>query len=156
MLTPVPADQLSDFVQSLQDALYESAMDYYTTHAKRVRRKRARLPISQIGAAPVTGGRVLGSQGWAVRYEWKAGWFAEIRGDAELAKRYVYASLHNHGEAERSVYSHYEECWTELAKMFSSTQTLPPRTKRWAEAKVLADCVALRVGQKFPLSEFVA
>lgn len=29
--------------------------------------------------------------------------------------------------------------------MFSSTQTLPPRTKRWAEAKVLADCVAVRV-----------
>lgn len=29
--------------------------------------------------------------------------------------------------------------------MFASTQTLPPRTKRWAEAKVLADCVAIRV-----------
>jgi hypothetical protein len=40
---------------------------------------------------------------------------------------------------------HYEDCWNELAKMFGSTQTLPPRTKRWAEAKVLADCVAIRV-----------
>lgn len=40
---------------------------------------------------------------------------------------------------------HYEDCWNELAKMFSSTQMLPPRTKRWAEAKVLADCVAIRV-----------
>jgi hypothetical protein len=29
--------------------------------------------------------------------------------------------------------------------MFSSTQTLPPRTKRWSEAKVLADCVAMRI-----------
>lgn len=40
---------------------------------------------------------------------------------------------------------HYEDCWNELARMFASTQTLPPRTKRWAEAKVLADCVAIRV-----------
>lgn len=40
---------------------------------------------------------------------------------------------------------HYEDCWNELAKMFASTQTLPPRTKRWAEAKVLADCIAVRV-----------
>lgn len=42
---------------------------------------------------------------------------------------------------------HYEDCWNELAKMFASTQTLPPRTKRWAEAKVLADCIAVRVSQ---------
>ena len=32
--------------------------------------------------------------------------------------------------------------------MFASTQTLPPRTKRWAEAKVLADCVAVRVSER--------
>jgi len=31
--------------------------------------------------------------------------------------------------------------------MFASTQTLPPWTKRWAEAKVLADCVAVKVGE---------
>jgi hypothetical protein len=43
---------------------------------------------------------------------------------------------------------HYEDCWNELAKMFSSTQVLPPRTKRWAEAKVLADCVAFRVSPR--------
>jgi hypothetical protein len=29
--------------------------------------------------------------------------------------------------------------------MFHSTSTLPPRTKRWAEAKVLADCVAIKI-----------
>lgn len=30
--------------------------------------------------------------------------------------------------------------------MFGSTAMLPPRTKRWAEAKVLADCINLKVG----------
>ncbi|OCF54163.1 hypothetical protein L486_08360 [Kwoniella mangroviensis CBS 10435] len=131
VLTPVPADQLPDFVQSLQDALYDSAMEYYSNHAKRVRRKRSRVPVSQNILSPSTaqghgqGPRALGPQGWAVRYDWKAGWFAEVRGDFETARR------------------HYEDCWNELAKMFSSTTTLPPRTKRWAEAKVLADCVAI-------------
>lgn len=64
--------------------------------------------------------------------------------------------------AKASEHRHYEDCWNELAKMFSSTTTLPPRTKRWAEAKVLADCVAVRVSSlprtiscKVPMSSFV-
>lgn len=128
----MPADQLPDFVQSLQDALLESALDYYGSHAKRVRRKRARLPTGQFAVSQASSsaekGRALGIQGWGVRYDWKSGWFAELRGEYDIARR------------------HYEDCWNELAKMFTSTQTLPPRTKRWAEAKVLADCVAIRVG----------
>ncbi|ORY33796.1 Foie gras liver health family 1-domain-containing protein [Naematelia encephala] len=131
VLTPVPAEQLPDFVQSLQDALFDAAMEYYSNHAKRVRRKRSRVPVSQLGVpTPIQGGvigRALGSQGWAVRYDWKAGWFAEVRGELDAARR------------------HYEDCWNELARMFASTQMLPPRTKRWAEAKVLADCVAIRI-----------
>ncbi|WWC69487.1 uncharacterized protein I206_103428 [Kwoniella pini CBS 10737] len=135
VLTPVPADQLPDFVQSLQDALYDSAVEYYSNHAKRVKRKRSRLPLSQNILSPSitgqgSGGSVpkaLSPQGWAVRYDWKAGWFAEVRGEFDVARR------------------HYEDCWNELAKMFASTTTLPPRTKRWAEAKVLADCVAIRI-----------
>lgn len=34
--------------------------------------------------------------------------------------------------------------------MFGSTAILPPRTKRWAEAKVLADSINLKVLQFFP------
>ncbi|OWZ51735.1 hypothetical protein C351_03530 [Cryptococcus neoformans c8] len=130
VLSPVSVDQLPDFILSLQDALYESSMDYYNAHAKRVRRKRSRVPASMPIHAPTTtaqGFKVLGPQGWAVRYDWKMGWFAEVRGEVDVARR------------------HYEDCWNELAKMFSSTTTLPPRTKRWAEAKVLADCVAVRI-----------
>lgn len=32
-----------------------------------------------------------------------------------------------------------------LVIMFGSTAILPPRTKRWAEAKVLADCINIKV-----------
>ena len=90
VLTPVPADQLPDFVQSLQEALYDSAMEYYANHTRRIRRKKARLPANQFGA--LLGGdrgRALGSQGWGVRYDWKAGWMAEVRGEIDVARRRV-------------------------------------------------------------------
>jgi hypothetical protein len=89
VLTPVPADQLPDFVQSLQDALYDSAMEYYAAHGKKVRRKRVRLPSVSSGAMLGVPGKTLGSQGWAVRYDWKAGWFAELRGEMVEARRQV-------------------------------------------------------------------
>ena len=34
-------------------------------------------------------GRALGPQGWAVRYDWKAAWFAEVRGELDVARRCV-------------------------------------------------------------------
>lgn len=148
VLTPVKASELPDFVRSLFGALYEPAMEYYAAHGKRVRRKRGRAPPTSQGtrsrsgslvagggrsrASSTVGSHPLTAQGWMVRYDWKAGWFAEIRGELDLARR------------------HYEDCWNELARMFGSTSTLPPRTKRWAEAKVVADCLAVRVST--PLS----
>ncbi|EIW69677.1 hypothetical protein TREMEDRAFT_44157 [Tremella mesenterica DSM 1558] len=130
VLTPVPADQLAEFVASLQESLYDSAMEYYANHIKKIRRKRGRIAgLPQFTQPSVLNGgiKMLGPHGWAVRYDWKAAWFSEIRGDLDIARRY------------------YEECWNELVRMFSSTQILPPRSKRWAEAKVLADCVAIRI-----------
>lgn len=40
---------------------------------------------------------------------------------------------------------HYEDCYDTLAEMFPQTTLLQPRTKRWAEAKVLADCLSAKV-----------
>ena len=94
VLTPVSADQLPDFVQSLQEAVFDAAMEYYANHTKRIRRKKARLPPNQFGV--VLGGdkgRTLGSQGWTVRYEWKAGWFAELRQDFVSARRSAFPFL---------------------------------------------------------------
>jgi hypothetical protein len=41
----------------------------------------------------------------------------------------------------------YEDAWYGLVSLFASNGALPPRTKRWAEAKVLADCTALKVSR---------
>ncbi|KIY46190.1 hypothetical protein FISHEDRAFT_47894 [Fistulina hepatica ATCC 64428] len=131
VLSPVNPSELHEFVQSLQAALYEPALEYYTNHSKRVRRKRNRhassqatLPVTPIGSMPV---RPLRPEGWAVRYEYKLACFAEFRGEHEVALK------------------HYQDAYTTLLTMFGSIVILPPRTKRWAEAKVLADCVNLKI-----------
>ncbi|EKM53402.1 uncharacterized protein PHACADRAFT_163712 [Phanerochaete carnosa HHB-10118-sp] len=132
VLSPVAPSEIGDFVRSLQEALWEPALEYYTNHSKRVRRKRNRhtqavstytSPISAPGSvAP----RPLRPEGWTVRYEYKMACFAEFRGEDEVALK------------------HYQDAYSALQVMFGSTAILPPRTKRWAEARVLADSLAFK------------
>lgn len=139
VLSPVSQSELNDFVKSLQSALREPAMEYYAAHSKRVRKKRNRhshansASISGMPAVPNPSPvpRPLRSIGWQVRYDYKLAIFAEFRMEEEVARK------------------HYEDCWTSLVEMFGSTAILPPRTKRWAEAKVLADCVAIKLTKLF-------
>ncbi|EMD33144.1 hypothetical protein CERSUDRAFT_118207 [Gelatoporia subvermispora B] len=135
VLSPVSQAEIGDFVRSLQDALYEPAVEYYTNHSKRVRRKRNKhsqtvssypLPMSPIGAAAATP-RPLRPEGWTVRYEYKMACFAEFRGEDEIALK------------------HYQDAYSSLLIMFGSTAILPPRTKRWSEARVLADCINVKI-----------
>ena len=104
VLSPVSTSELNDFVQryfppssssstyncswsSLQEALYESALEYYTNHSKRVRRKRNRhsqSASSTYGASNPNAMR-LRPEGWTVRYEYKMACFAEFRGEDEVA-----------------------------------------------------------------------
>ncbi|KII95624.1 hypothetical protein PLICRDRAFT_662357 [Plicaturopsis crispa FD-325 SS-3] len=134
VLSPVSSAELGDFVRSLQQALYEPAIEYYTSHSKRVRRKRNRHSqavstypsmLSPLGTGAVP--RPLRPEGWTVRYEYKMACFAEFRGEDEVALK------------------HYQDAYGMLVIMFGSTAILPPRTKRWAEAKVLADCINVKV-----------
>ncbi|KAH9942206.1 Foie gras liver health family 1-domain-containing protein [Epithele typhae] len=133
VLSPVSQAEIGDFVRSLQDALYEPAIDYYTNHSKRVRRKRNRhsqsssysIPHTPLASAGIA--RPLRPEGWTVRYEYKMACFAEFRGEDQVALK------------------HYQDAYSTLNIMFGSTAILPPRTKRWAEAKVLADCINVKI-----------
>ncbi|PPQ63022.1 hypothetical protein CVT24_005968 [Panaeolus cyanescens] len=134
VLSPVSPAELNEFVRSLQQALYEPAVEYYTTHSKRVRRKRNRhsqgisgYPNATTGLGGLNIARPLRPEGWTVRYEYKMACFAEFRSEDEVALK------------------HYQDAYETLTIMFGSTAMLPPRTKRWAEAKVLADCINLKI-----------
>ncbi|KAF8146870.1 Gryzun, putative trafficking through golgi-domain-containing protein [Mycena galopus ATCC 62051] len=140
VLSPVSQAELGDFVKSLQQALYEPALEYYTAHSKRVRRKRNRhsqavssypMPHTPVGTAGL--GRPLRPEGWTVRYEYKMACFAEFRGEDDIALKWIY----------------FLDAYGMLVIMFGSTAILPPRTKRWAEAKVLADCINIKVAKLY-------
>lgn len=70
---------------SLQDALYEPAVEYYTNHSKRVRRKRNRHSQAVSSYTPLPGQSRLRAEGWTVRYEYKMACFAEFRSEDEVA-----------------------------------------------------------------------
>lgn len=132
VLSPVNNNELQEFIHSLTEALREPSVEYYTAHSKRVRRKRNRHAGSAYSGYPTsalatTRAVPLRPIGWTVRYEYKMGTFAEFRFEEEVARK------------------HYEDCWNALSEMFNSVTMLPPRTKRWAEAKVLADSVAIKI-----------
>lgn len=70
--------------------------------------------------------------------------FAEFRGEDEVALKYV-PCLRCIQLRVSLVVRHYQDAYSALLLMFASITMLPPRTKRWAEAKVLADCIDIKV-----------
>ncbi|KAI0079255.1 hypothetical protein K474DRAFT_1617849 [Panus rudis PR-1116 ss-1] len=131
VLSPVTQAEIGEFVKSLQEALWEPSIEYYANHSKRVRRKRNRHSQSNapypLTMASSSAPRPLRPEGWTVRYEFKMACFAEFRAEDDIALK------------------HYHDAYSALHIMFGSTAILPPRTKRWAEAKVLADCISFKI-----------
>jgi len=168
VLSPVSPSELGEFIKrfgvsvhltplvlstayySLQQALYEPAVEYYTSHSKRVRRKRNRHAQSANSAympahtpLATNAPRPLRPEGWTVRYEYKMACFAELRGEDEVALKYVIQLAFT--QTRLMAPRHYQDAYSTLILMFGSAAMLPPRTKRWAEAKVLADTVNIKV-----------
>ncbi|GAA5919086.1 hypothetical protein JCM1841_003742 [Sporobolomyces salmonicolor] len=121
VISPVPQSEVNNFVMSIRAELYPAALDYYREHGRRVRRKRARQ-------VPKGG---LSDRGWNVRYDYKLGLFSEMRGEMEVSLK------------------HYEDCYDTLIDMFAQPDLLVPRTKRWAEGKVLADCLTVKIAKMY-------
>lgn len=90
--------------------------------------------MSQIvsAAAEIRGSPIkdtpLSKEGWLARNDYKLGTFAELTSNLSEAL------------------GHYLSAYHTLAnELLASTMLLPPRTKRWAEAKVLSDCLNLKI-----------
>ncbi|GAA5896567.1 uncharacterized protein JCM6883_006946 [Sporobolomyces salmoneus] len=127
VISPVPQSEVQNFLNSIRTELWTAAIDYYREHGRRVRRKRARSNPPK--GTTTTGG--LSERGWNVRYDYKLALFAEMRGEVEVALK------------------HYEDCYESLVDMFSQPGLLVARTKRWAEAKVLADCLTVKIAKLY-------
>lgn len=93
VISPVGATEVQNFVVSLRNELYESAVDYYREHGRRARRKRSRVP-TQVPSKPIgqtSGPPPLGPQAWSARYDYKMGVFAEMRQELEVSLKCVAA-----------------------------------------------------------------
>ncbi|KAG0281850.1 hypothetical protein BGZ95_008992 [Linnemannia exigua] len=144
VLPPSNNQEISDFAVNLQRSQYEGSMNYYKEQVKRHKKKRSNLPSTtasvrpgqqpNIGASQQAQQQTLSVQGWMFRYDFKMGMFSECKQDIDNAVKF------------------YESAYGLLIDMFAVTSTITPgtpglqaRTKRWAEAKVLADCLCLKI-----------
>ncbi|WFC94543.1 hypothetical protein MBRA1_001175 [Malassezia brasiliensis] len=140
LVLPTDAADINAFVRHLERALYDGAVEYYRERARHVRRNRARYPPPPSIAQPILAAAsaagvlrpgpvaILAPEGWTVRTAAKLGAFAEMQGDLAEAL------------------AQYSEAYHHLVHAcLSNTKLLAPRTKRWAEAKVLADTLALKL-----------
>ncbi|KAF9953552.1 hypothetical protein BGZ72_005333 [Mortierella alpina] len=148
VLPPSNSQEISDFAVNLQRSQYEGSMNYYKEQVKRHKKKKSNLPATTASVRPIqqqiNGNQQqqqqlnqqqgLSVQGWMLRYEFKMGMFSECKQDIDNAVK------------------HYESAYGLLVDMFAVTSTITPgasglqaRTKRWAEAKVLADCLCLKI-----------
>jgi len=168
VLSPVGNRELGEFVKSLQSALADVAAEYYAAHGRRVRRKRNKhsqstVPIPPPMAQTISIPRPLRPEGWSIRYSYKLAAFAEFRGEFEVALKH-YQEAYNtlcllFSSPGPLPPSTLQSVSTSSSSSSSSTLTssphpstpfaLPPRTKRWAEAKVLSDCINIKIVKLF-------
>ncbi|PKC06517.1 hypothetical protein RhiirA5_419462 [Rhizophagus irregularis] len=130
-----------DFVTNLQKSLYEYGLNYYREHGKRVKRKRSRLPSPSgnfmrppLSEKSSMSPQPLGIQGWMIRYDYKLATFAEFRQDMEAAIRYY-----------ESAYNLIIDLFAPQSSVTPGATGLPIRSKRWVEARILADTISLKL-----------
>ena len=119
--------EIGTFVQSVMTTLQPLCVEYHRDLTKHARRKKARGGAPAQSATSPVGTSGLSTPGWNVRYEVKQGILAEIRQEMDVADR------------------HYTTAIDELFNAEGIFEATPSWSPRWEEARVLCDCLALRV-----------
>lgn len=102
-------------------------MDHYRLRFNKTKRRRPKIPPS-IPNHLVP----LDSKGWNVRTNFKLAAYSEYKQELDTAIKF------------------YELTYNELTDLFSSTAILPPRSRRWIEARILADSISYKVTLSSP------
>ena len=106
----------------LRQSQYPFAIEHYRLRFNKAKRRRPRIPPVLPDQPPP-----LDAKGWSVRTNFKLAAYSEYKQELDVAIKF------------------YEIAYSELIDLFSSTAILPPRTKRWGEARVLADSISYKV-----------
>jgi hypothetical protein len=113
-------------ISSLRQSQYPFALEHYRLRFNKTKRRRPKIPQSIPNAPPP-----LDTKGWSVRTNFKLAAYSEYRQEFDVAIKF------------------YDIAYNELMDLFSSTAILPPRTKRWSDARILSDSIAYKVSPLF-------
>ncbi|KAF2274519.1 uncharacterized protein EI97DRAFT_435057 [Westerdykella ornata] len=120
--------ELCAFVVSVLSTLQPMCIEYYRELTKHTRRKKARGSAPPPTAPPTRGtSHPLSQAGWAVRYEFKLGVFAEFRQEMDAAQR------------------HYSIALDALFGSDGIFETTASWSPRWDEIRLLADSISIRL-----------
>ncbi|TPX36615.1 hypothetical protein SmJEL517_g01153 [Synchytrium microbalum] len=155
-----------DFAANLQRALYDSALNYYREHGKRVKKKKLKYattgPVRSIPPPPTasslsaTGSQTslvgspagsptkpLSSHGWSIRYDFKTAAFSEFRQDFEGAVKSYESAYQTLIEMIQTTV--VGGLWAPGGGGGSASDGIQPYTNRWSEARHLLDCISLKI-----------
>lgn len=119
--------ELGKFVTGVLSTLQPLCVEYYRDLTKHARRKKNRGQIPLPTIPPTRGtSQALGVQGWAIRYDFKLGVFAEFRQEMDAAGRHYTSAL---------------DALLSSEGIFETTASWSPR---WNEARLFADVIAIR------------
>ncbi|KAF2999137.1 hypothetical protein E8E14_005869 [Neopestalotiopsis sp. 37M] len=118
--------ELEGAVDSILTAVFVQASEYYRELGRRSRKKKGRGVAPQPTIPPTSGtSHTLTLQGWNVRYDFKAGVFAEFRQEMDVALR------------------SYEQAYETLLGM-DVLETVPSWSPRFNDGRFVADMLAIR------------
>jgi hypothetical protein len=123
-MTSLECTQPSPFISNarLRQSQYPFAVEHYRVRFNKTKRRRPRIPPA-LPNQPAP----LDAKGWSVRTNFKLAAYSEYKQELDVAVKF------------------YEIAYNELTDLFSSTAILPPRSKRWTEARILADSISYKV-----------
>ncbi|KAI8970457.1 Gryzun, putative trafficking through golgi-domain-containing protein [Mycotypha africana] len=139
-VAPGSTAEIQEFVNGLYRVLYEPAMQFYSNCLKKVRKKKSKLPSPASMPKPApdlssTEPQPLSVMGWMLRYEYKAAFFHEIKQEIEGALK------------------SFEAAYGILSEMLLPTASVTTmgnvnlviHSNRWEEARILIDCINLKI-----------
>jgi trafficking protein particle complex subunit 11 len=106
----------------LRQSQYPFAVEHFRLRFNKTKKRRPKIPPALPNQPPP-----LDSKGWSVRTNFKLAVFSEFKQELDIAIK------------------HYDTSLSELIDLFSSTAILAPRSKRWTEARILADSITYKL-----------
>jgi len=125
----IPADfspeELGSMAETILSALRPACLDFYRDMTKQVRRKKDRGSTPSSPVPEEAQHLIIPKSGWTARYEYKLGFFAEMRSEMDAASRHYNAAL---------------DALFDIRGVFDTVSNWSPH---WNAARLFADAIAV-------------